>query len=91
MLSVGAVCTSAGPSQPQTLTSDERSEGLPVTQEDLARTVANTVLAAAVVLCTLNCSGFPNRCIGFAFFSPTRSSVCLKPLLNSVLTSIAHS
>lgn len=81
MLSVGAVCTSAGPSQPQTLTGDERSEGLPVTQEDLARTVANTVLAAAVVLCTLNCSGFPNRCIGFAFLLPYNKFCLFKAIV----------
>lgn len=80
MLSVGAVCTSAGPSQPQTLTGDERSEGLPY-QEDLARTVANTVLAAAVVLCTLNCSGFPNRCIGFAFLLPYKKFCLFKAIV----------
>lgn len=79
MLSVRAVCISAGFSQSQTLTGDERSEGLPVTQ-DLARTVANTVLAAAVVLCTLNCSSFPNRCIGFAFLLPYKKFCLFKAI-----------
>lgn len=80
MFSAGAVCTSAGPSQPQTLTGDERREGLPVTPEDLARTAANTVLAAAAVLCTLNCSGFPNRCIGFAFLLPYKKFCLFKAI-----------
>lgn len=61
--------------------------------EGLARTIVSTALAAAD-LSTLNCSGLPKRCVGFAFLLSYKKFCLFKTIVECCARkegSTAHS